>query len=121
VRHPFVAVLLVAASAVVAGVRAAGAAPGPDGVPPAAAGSGVRRWEKILGRPAPAPSIPGPRGTLRISVGILEFLAGLPDGYLAQVPGLTRRQGVRLAWNVCCVHQAAAALDHLLHRAADSS
>jgi DNA (cytosine-5)-methyltransferase 1 len=79
----------------------------------------VRRWEQILGRPAPAPSTPGPRGTLRISVGILEFLAGLPDGYLAEVPGLTRRQGVRLAWNVCCVHQAAAALDHLLHRAAD--
>ncbi len=47
---------------------------------------------------------------------ILEFLAGLPDGYLAEVPDLTRRQGVRLAGNVCCVHQAAAALDYLFHQ-----
>ncbi|MEY9969254.1 DNA (cytosine-5)-methyltransferase 1 [Streptacidiphilus sp. MAP12-16] len=76
----------------------------------------VRHWEQILGRPAPAPSTPGPAGTPLVTTRIGEFLTGLPDGYLAQVPDLTRRQAVRLALAGGCVHQAAAALHYLLHR-----
>ncbi|MEV5319130.1 DNA cytosine methyltransferase [Streptomyces sp. NPDC052687] len=56
-------------------------------------GPGIRRWERILGRPAPYPTSPRKRGTeWRASPRYSEWLMGLPDGWVTDVPGLTESQ-----------------------------
>ncbi|MFF0389355.1 DNA cytosine methyltransferase [Kitasatospora sp. NPDC004615] len=45
-------------------------------------GPAIRRWETILGRPAPAPTMLGPRGGVRLAPRFTEWLMGLPDGHV---------------------------------------
>jgi DNA (cytosine-5)-methyltransferase 1 len=43
----------------------------------------VRRWESVLGRPAPAPSIPNPRtGRPRLNPEFVEWMMGLPPNWV---------------------------------------
>lgn len=42
------------------------------------------------------------------------WMQGLPDGYLTQVPGLSRGALIRLCGNGVCPQQGAAAIAHLL-------
>ena len=42
----------------------------------------IRRWGHILGRPAPAPTEPGPKGGQRLSPAFVEWLMGLPEGHV---------------------------------------
>ncbi len=84
-----------------------------DAVPWGPYGPAVRRWEAVLGRPAPAPHDPGRAGP-RLSPRFVEWLMGLPDGHVTDVPGLTRTDMLRVLGNGVVPQQAATALRLLL-------
>lgn len=72
----------------------------------------IERWERTLGRPAPAPMEPG-RARPRLSARFVEWMMGLPDGWVTGTPGLTRTQQLRALGNGVVPLQAQAALEHL--------
>jgi hypothetical protein len=74
----------------------------------------ILRWEAILGRPAPAPTVVGARGGRVLNPALPEWMMGLPDGWITTVPGLTRAQQLKLAGNGVVKHQAVAAYRYLL-------
>ncbi len=83
----------------------------------------IRRWATVLGRCAPAPTEPGRTGNPRLSPRFVEWLMGLPDGHVTDVPGLSRNEQLKALGNGVVPHQAAAALRMLLNAeevAADS-
>lgn len=73
----------------------------------------IRRWEEILGRPAPPPTQCGTKRSRVLSPAFCEWLMGLPAGHVTNVPGLTRPEQLRLLGNGVVPQQAAAALAHL--------
>jgi len=74
----------------------------------------IRRWEKILGRAAPAPTNPDGRdGTHRLSSKLTEWMMGLPDGWITDC-GLTRNEELKAAGNGVVPQQATLALKVLL-------
>lgn len=73
-------------------------------------------WEQVLGRPAPAPTVPPRRegGRARLSTKFVEWLMGLPDGHVTgEDLGLTREQQLRLLGNGVVPQQGAAAIYQL--------
>lgn len=74
----------------------------------------IRRWELILGRPAPAPTQTGRGGGQQLSPRFVEWLMGLPEGHVTAVPGLTHKEQLGRLGNGVVPQQAAAALRHLL-------
>lgn len=76
-------------------------------------GPAVRRWESLT-RPAPAPTEKGPKGGDRLSPRFVEWMMGLPAGWVTDVPGLTRNQQLKALGNGVVPQQAAAALGDLL-------
>lgn len=74
----------------------------------------IRRWEHVLGRPAPDPTEPGTKGQPRLAPRFVEWLMGLPDGWVTAVPGLTRNAQLRLLGNGVVPQQAAYAIADLL-------
>lgn len=90
-----------------------------DGAPAAANwgeyGPAIRRWELILGRPAPAPTQTGAKGGQQLSPLFVEWLMGLPEGWVTDPAiGLTRNDQLARLGNGVVPQQAAAALRHLL-------
>jgi DNA (cytosine-5)-methyltransferase 1 len=79
----------------------------------------VRRWELILGRPAPDPTQTGKRGGQQLSPLFVEWMQGLPEGWVTAVPGLSRNEQLKLLGNGVVPAQAAAALEWLLALAAE--
>lgn len=101
-------------------------------------GPAVHRWAAVLGRPAPAPVIwsgryvkqrqrrlarldrrpVGRRGSLKpewvLNPSFVSWLMGLPDGYLTQVPGLSRGALLKLCGNGVVPQQGAEAFRYLL-------
>lgn len=75
----------------------------------------IRRWESVLGRPAPRPTEPGRTGE-RLSPAFVEWLMGLPDGWVTDVPGLSRNAQLKALGNGVVPQQAAMALRMLLGR-----
>ena len=76
----------------------------------------IARWEQVLGRPAPAPTVPPTRegGRARLSTKFVEWLMGLPDGHVTgEDLGLTREQQLRLLGNGVVPQQGAAAIYQL--------
>jgi DNA (cytosine-5)-methyltransferase 1 len=70
----------------------------------------IARWERILGRPAPDPTEPGPKGGRRLSPRFVEFLMGTPAGHTTDPAiGLTRNQQLTALGNGVVPRQAAAA------------
>lgn len=54
----------------------------------------VTRWETILGRPAPAPTQDSPRtGRPQLAPAFVEWMMGLPTGWVTDVPELAPRAG----------------------------
>ena len=76
-------------------------------------GPAVRRWERLT-RPAPAPTAPGRTGQEQLSPAFVEWMMGLPAGWVTEVPGLTRNQQLKALGNGVVPQQAAAALGMLL-------
>jgi hypothetical protein len=74
----------------------------------------VRRWERIIGRPAPIPRVAGPRGGLKLNPALCEWMQGFPPGWFTAVPGIGVNDALRLAGNSVNPAQAAAALRRLL-------
>jgi DNA (cytosine-5)-methyltransferase 1 len=74
----------------------------------------VRRWERTLGRPAPAAT----DDRHRLNPAFVEWMMGLPAGHVTAVPGLTRTAQLKALGNGVVPQQAAAALRHLAARAA---
>ena len=71
----------------------------------------IERHEVAFGRPAPSPTEPSPRtGKPRLSPRFVEWMMGLPDGWVTDVPGLTRGQQLRALGNGVVPAQAYAAL-----------
>jgi len=73
----------------------------------------IRRWEAILGRPAPWPT----DAVGRLSAVFTEWMMGLPDGWVTDTPGLTRAAMLRALGNGVVRLQASTAI-RLLHQRA---
>lgn len=76
----------------------------------------IARWEQVLGRPAPAPTVPPTRegGRARLSTRFVEWLMGLEDGHVTgEDLGLTREQQLRMPGNGVVPQQGAAAIYQL--------
>ncbi|MFI7691727.1 DNA cytosine methyltransferase [Nonomuraea sp. NPDC049655] len=72
----------------------------------------IRRWEHVLGRPAPWPVDEAGNETPAWA----EWQMGLPAGHLTDVPGLSRTAALKAAGNGVVPLQIAQALDVLLDR-----
>jgi DNA (cytosine-5)-methyltransferase 1 len=74
----------------------------------------IERWEKVIGRPAPAPTKPDGRdGSHRLSSSFTEWMMGLPEGWVTGC-GLTRNEELKACGNGVVPLQAALALNILL-------
>lgn len=76
----------------------------------------IARWERVLGRPAPAPTVPPTRegGRARLSTRFVEWLMGLEAGHVTgEDLRLTREQQLRLLGNGVVPQQGAAAIYQL--------
>jgi DNA (cytosine-5)-methyltransferase 1 len=69
----------------------------------------IRRWEQVLGRPAPSPTEPGANGRPRLSPRFVEFMMGLPDGWVTGVD-IPRSAQLKALGNGVVPQQAALAL-----------
>ena len=79
----------------------------------------IRRWEQVLGRPAPPPTEPNANGRSRLNAAFVEWMMGLPEGHITGQLGIGR-EGIkkrlpRIAvlkaiGNGVCPQQALAAL-----------
>jgi DNA (cytosine-5)-methyltransferase 1 len=69
----------------------------------------VRRWEHVLGRQAPPPTEPGAKGQPRLSPKFVEFMMGLPAGWVTDVPGVSRNDMLKALGNGVVPQQCAAA------------
>ena len=81
----------------------------------------IARWEQILGRMAPAPTIPSRRegGRARLSTRFVEWMMGLPDGYITNL-NLPRAHQLLLLGNGVVPQQAALAVRTLIHTAKEA-
>jgi hypothetical protein len=77
----------------------------------------IRRWETVLGCPAPPPAEPGPSGRPRLSAPFAEWMMGIPE-LVTQVPGIPRTRQLKLIGNGVVPQQAALALRLLIEAAA---
>ena len=76
----------------------------------------IRRWEEVLGRPAPAPTKPdGKDNAHRLSSKFTEWMMGLPDGWITDI-GLSRNDELKACGNGVVPQQAELALRLLLER-----
>ncbi|MFA0844392.1 DNA cytosine methyltransferase [Streptomyces rochei] len=84
-------------------------------------GPAIRRWEAVIGRPAPEPTEPGDRGNRRLNPAFSEWMMGVPAGHITAVPGLSREDQLRAIGNGVVWQQGAHALRLLHARAVHSS
>lgn len=68
----------------------------------------IARWEAVLGRPAPDPTEPGAKGSPRLSPRFVEFMMGLPAGWVTDVD-ISRNEQLKALGNGVVPQQAAAA------------
>ncbi|WP_246101000.1 DNA cytosine methyltransferase [Streptomyces cyaneus] len=69
-------------------------------------GPAIRRWEHITGRLAPRPTEPGTRGNRRLSPLFTEWMMGLPEGWVTAVPGIPRKEQLKILGNGVVPRQA---------------
>lgn len=81
-------------------------------------GPAIRRWEAVLGRQAPEPTITGPRGGRRLNPAFSEWMQGLDAGHVTAVPDLSYEDQLRAIGNGVVWQQGAHALRTLRARAA---
>jgi len=82
----------------------------------------IARHEQALGRPAPAHLEPtGKDGAGRLAPRFVEWMMGLPDGWITDVPGITRTEALKLCGNGVVPQQCAEAVRWLLDVRANST
>lgn len=74
----------------------------------------IRRWESILQRPVPAPTMTGRRGGQQLSPAFAEWMMGWPPGWVTDVPQLSRNDQLEICGNGPVPQQAVAAFRLLL-------
>lgn len=74
----------------------------------------IHRWELVTAMPAPAPTELNKNGRPRLNAAFAEWMMGLPQGWVTQVPGVTRAQQLKACGNGVVPQQAAAALAYLI-------
>ena len=74
----------------------------------------IARQEQAFGRPAPDPTETAPKGGRRLSCRFDEWLMGLPDGWITDVPGIKHNETLKACGNGVVPQQAAAAIRWLL-------
>lgn len=79
-------------------------------------GGAIARWESALGRSAPQPTVPG-KTAERLNPAFVEWMQGLPGGWVTDVPGLSRNAMLKALGNGVVPQQAELALRLLLDRA----
>jgi DNA (cytosine-5)-methyltransferase 1 len=79
-------------------------------------GPAVARWEAVLGRSAPRPTVPG-KTAERLNPRFVEWMQGLPEGWVTDVPGLSRNAMLKALGNGVVPAQAELALRLLLEHA----
>jgi hypothetical protein len=73
----------------------------------------IRRWEAVIGRPAPEPTKPdGKEGNHRLSSKFTEWMMGLPEGWITEI-GLKRNDELKACGNGVVPQQAELALSLL--------
>lgn len=72
----------------------------------------IARWAQVIGRPAPDPTEPGSNGLLRLSTRFVEWMMGLPAGWVTDHVG--RSAALRILGNGVVPQQAAYAYAELL-------
>jgi DNA (cytosine-5)-methyltransferase 1 len=78
-------------------------------------GPAIARWERVIGRQAPAPTEPGRTGNPRLAPRFVEWMMGLPDGHVTDPAiGISRNDQLKALGNGVVPQQAALALDVLL-------
>lgn len=83
-------------------------------------GPAITRWERATGRPAPPPTDTSRTGRPRLSSRFVEWMMGLPEGWVTGV-GLSRSLELRALGNGVVPLQAAIALICLLNTADNDS
>jgi DNA (cytosine-5)-methyltransferase 1 len=78
----------------------------------------IARWEHVLGRPAPAPTQTSAKGNPQLSAAFVEWMMGLPAGWVTDVPDITRNEALKALGNGVVPQQAEAAIRWLLARVA---
>lgn len=74
----------------------------------------IERWENLT-RPCPEPLEPSRHGNRkRLTGAFVEWVMGLPEGWVTDVPGITRPEVFRALGNAVVPQQASTALYHLL-------
>lgn len=76
----------------------------------------VARWESVLGRHAPSPTMAGTRGGQVLSPSFVEWMMGLPEGHVTSVNGLKRSTQLQLLGNGVVPQQAEFAIRELYGR-----
>jgi DNA (cytosine-5)-methyltransferase 1 len=71
----------------------------------------IARWEPIIGRPAPEPTAPSPVAGRKpvLAPAFVEWMMGLPAGWVTDVPGLARTQQLSMLGDGVVPQQAIAA------------
>jgi DNA (cytosine-5)-methyltransferase 1 len=81
-------------------------------------GPAIARWESVIGRSVPAPTFPGRNGQPKLSAHFVEWLMGLPDGWVTDVPGITVNERLKMLGNGVVPQQAEAGIRYLMERRA---
>jgi DNA (cytosine-5)-methyltransferase 1 len=76
----------------------------------------IRRWEQVIGRPAPAPTLPdGKEGAHRLSPFFVEWMMGLNEGHVTATEiGISRNEMLKACGNGVVPQQAELAVRYLL-------
>lgn len=73
----------------------------------------IHRWEQLF-RDAPPPTEPNSKGNPRLSPRFSEWMMGCPDGWVTDVPGVTRNEALKALGNGVVTQQAVTALRTML-------
>lgn len=74
----------------------------------------IHRWERILGRPAPEPTQTSTKGNPQLSPRFVEHMMGLPEGWVDDVPNMSRNEKLKALGNGVVTQQAVEAVRRLL-------
>ena len=73
----------------------------------------VSRWEQVLGRPAPAPTQPSRTGKPQLSPRFVEWMMGIPKGWVTDID-ISRAIQLRALGNGVVPSQASAAIKEMI-------